>query len=188
MGEQAPAFTLVRIPGATTGVAPELLEQQGGRRIGFEPAGMTVELFEEWQQAIAALSPAQRPQLAPAPQAFEQLRMVKEPAELDAIARAVALGDEAFAHAASVAAPGMTEKELAWEVQRYAMEHGAEELSFPTIIAGGPLGRAPARLPARRAAGGRSGGGDGPGREGGRLLLRPHAHDSPRRAQTRPAR
>ena len=147
VGEQAPAFTLVRVPGATTGVAPELLEQQGGRRVGFEPAGMTVELFEEWQQAIATLPPAQRPQLAPAPQAIEQLRMVKEPAELDAIARAVALGDEAFAHAASVAAPGMTEKELAWEVQRYAMEHGAEELSFPTIIAGGPWGALPHAYP-----------------------------------------
>ena len=147
VGQQAPAFTLVRVSGATTDVAPELLEDQGGRRIGFEPAGMTVELFEQWQEAIAALPAAQRPQLAPAPQAIEQLRMTKEPEELDAITRAVALGDEAFAHAAAVAAPGMTEKELAWEVQRYAMEHGAEELSFPTIVAGGPWGALPHAYP-----------------------------------------
>lgn len=73
--------------------------------------------------------------------------MVKEPDELDAITRAVLLGDEAFAHAASVAAPGMTEKQLAWEVQRYAMEHGADDLSFATIIAGGAWGALPHAYP-----------------------------------------
>ena len=157
VGEQAPAFTLIRVAGATTGTAPELLEGQGGKKVGFEPAAMTVELHEEWERAVAALPEPRRPALTPSAGAIEQLRMVKEPDELEAIARAVRLGDDAFRHAASVAEPGMTERQLAWEIQRYAMEHGAEELSFPTIIAGGPWGALPhayprdARLEAGRA-------------------------------------
>ena len=41
----------------------------------------------------------------------------------------------------------MTERQLAWEVQRYAMEHGAEGLSFPTIIAAGSWGALPHAYP-----------------------------------------
>ena len=147
VAEQAPDFTLVRVAGATTKAAPQLLEGQGGRRIGFEPAGMTVELFEQWKQAAAALPESQRPTLTPAPRAIEHLRMVKDAGELAAITRAVQLADDAFRHAASVARPGMTEQALAWEVQRYAMEHGADGLSFPTIIAAGPWGALPHAYP-----------------------------------------
>ena len=147
VGQQAPEFTLVRVAGATTRAAPELLQGQGGKRVGVEPAGVTLDLFEEWKQAVAALPEAQQPILVPAPKAVEALRMVKEPDELDALARAVHLGDDAFRHAAAVAHPGMTERELAWEVQRYAMEHGAQALSFSTIIAGGPWGALPHAYP-----------------------------------------
>ena len=145
--QQAPDFTLVRVEGATTGIAPSLLEGVGARRIGIEPAGLTVERFEQWKQAATALSEGARPTFVPAPRAIEQLRAVKDGDELAALARAVRLGDECFAHAASVAAPGMTEQALAWEVQRYAMEHGAEALSFSTIIAGGKWGARPHATP-----------------------------------------
>ena len=144
---QAPEFTIVRLDGATTNSAPQLLEGQGGKRVGYEPADMTVELFAEWTQAVEALSSADRPSLVAAPLAIEELRMVKEPDEIEALTRAVLLGDAAFNHAASVAAPGMTEKDLAWEVQRYAMEHGADDLSFPTIIASGDWGALPHAYP-----------------------------------------
>jgi Xaa-Pro aminopeptidase len=144
---QAPEFTVVRLEGATTTSAPRLLEGQGGRRVGYEPAGMTVEVFAEWERAVAALPATEQPSLVPAPAAIEELRMVKEPDELEALTRAVLLGDEAFGHATSVAEPGMTEKQLAWEVQRYAMEHGADDLSFSTIIAGGAWSALPHAYP-----------------------------------------
>lgn len=147
VNEQAPEFTLVKVEGATTGVVPELLSSQAGKRIGFEPASMTVALHESWQESIEEMPLASRPELVPAPDAIEQLRMIKDPDELDALSRAVLIGDKVFEHASAIANPGMTEKELAWEVHRSAMEHGADELSFPTIIASGPWAALPHAYP-----------------------------------------
>lgn len=144
---QAPTFTLLRANGPMSEWVPLLLEGLGGKRLGFEPVGMSYAAYEEWTQTIAALPESARPALVPAPAAVEALRAIKEPDEVEALTRAVLLGDAAFMHAASAARPGMTERELAWEIQRYAMEHGADNLSFPTIIAGGPWGALPHAYP-----------------------------------------
>ncbi len=144
---QATAFTLVPANAAMAEWAPALLAGLGGKRVGFEPAGLTYQTFEEWKDCLSALPEADRPVLVPAPRAIEALRAVKEPAEIETLTRAVLLGDAAFTHAAALAHPGMTERELAWEVQRYAMEHGAADLSFPTIIATGAWGALPHAYP-----------------------------------------
>ena len=43
--------------------------------------------------------------------------------------------------------PGWTEKQVAWEIEKYARGHGAEALSFPTIVAAGPWGAMPHAQP-----------------------------------------
>ena len=147
VAQQAAKCALLRANGAMAEWVPLLLEGLGGQRLGYEPAHMTIAAHEEWTAAVAALPEPARPRLVPAPKAIEMLRAIKEPDELDALTRAVLLGDAAFEHAAAAAHPGMTERELAWEVQRYALEHGAEALSFPTIIAGGEWGALPHAYP-----------------------------------------
>jgi Xaa-Pro aminopeptidase len=144
---QATACTLLRANGAMAEWVPMLLDGLGGKRIGYEPADMTIARYEEWTQALAEMPEPARPKLVPAPQAIEALRMVKDAEELDALTRAVLLGDASCEHAMSVAAPGMTEKQLAWEIQRHAIESGADDLSFETIIAGGPWGALPHARP-----------------------------------------
>ena len=39
--------------------------------------------------------------------------------------------------------PGWSEQRVAWEIERYAREHGAEAMSFATIVGGGPWGALP---------------------------------------------
>jgi Xaa-Pro aminopeptidase len=147
IGIQAPGFALVRTRGALATWAQEFLAGTGGQRLGFEPASLSYADYEEWTRALADLPAGDRPQLVPAPKAIEALRMVKEPDELAALERAVLLGDAACEHALEVIEPGMTEQALAWEIQRYAIEHGADSLSFDTIIAGGPWGALPHARP-----------------------------------------
>jgi Xaa-Pro aminopeptidase len=82
-----------------------------------------------------------------APALVEKMRMVKDEDELRLIREAVKLGATLFDRALKVLRPGMKECELAAEMEYVARRAGAEEMSFPTIIASGarsalPHGRA----------------------------------------------
>src|SRR5438270_3299829 len=77
----------------------------------------------------------------------ETARMLKDDEELQLIRAAVALGARLFDGAVEVMGPGTTEVEVAAEMELAARRSGAEEMSFPTIIASGarsalPHGRA----------------------------------------------
>jgi len=77
----------------------------------------------------------------------ERMRMVKDADELESIRGAVRLGATLFDRALEVLRPGIKESEVAAEMEYAARRAGAEEMSFPTIIASGarsalPHGRA----------------------------------------------
>jgi Xaa-Pro aminopeptidase len=77
----------------------------------------------------------------------ERARMVKDDDELKLIREAVRLGAKLFDRALEVVRPGVKESEVAAEMEYAARKAGAEEMSFPTIIASGarsalPHGRA----------------------------------------------
>ena len=85
--------------------------------------------------------------LKDAPSMVERARMIKDEGELQRIRAAVLLGAKLFDRAVEVIRPGVKEVEVAAEMELAARRGGAEEMSFPTIIASGarsalPHGRA----------------------------------------------
>ncbi len=85
--------------------------------------------------------------LKDAPAIVERARMVKDEDEIRRIRAAVELGARLFDRAVEVMRPGIKEVEVAAEMELAARRGGAEEMSFPTIIASGgrsalPHGRA----------------------------------------------
>jgi Xaa-Pro aminopeptidase len=66
------------------------------------------------------------------------MRQVKQAYELDLLKKAIAITDETFAHICQWIQPGMTEKEIQWEITRKMVELGADGVSFETIVASGP--------------------------------------------------
>jgi Xaa-Pro aminopeptidase len=77
----------------------------------------------------------------------ERARMIKDDDELNQIRAAVNVGAKLFDRALQVLRPGVKETEVAGEMEFTARRAGAEEMSFPTIIASGarsalPHGRA----------------------------------------------
>ncbi|MEE8369575.1 MAG: M24 family metallopeptidase, partial [Dehalococcoidia bacterium] len=112
--------------------------------------GVTVASFQSIKKAIQALPVGERPKLLAAPPLVEQMRALKEPEEIALLQRAVDLGDEAFEAVAGRVEPGWTELQVAWEIEKYAREHGAEGLSFETIVAAGPWGAMPHAQPRDR--------------------------------------
>jgi Xaa-Pro aminopeptidase len=87
--------------------------------------------------------------LKDAPSIVERARMVKDSDELQLIRGAVGLGAKLFERALEVLRPGVKEVEVAAEMELAARRGGAEEMSFPTIVASG----ARSALPHGRASG-----------------------------------
>jgi Xaa-Pro aminopeptidase len=71
------------------------------------------------------------------------LRIRKSPDEIDAIGRACSLTDACFTHLLDWIRPGMTEREIAWELEGFFRSHGAEGLAFDTIVLAGPRASMP---------------------------------------------
>ena len=71
------------------------------------------------------------------------LRILKTPEEVEAIGRACAMTDSCFAHLADFVKAGMTEREVAWELESYFRANGAEGLAFDTIVLAGPRAAMP---------------------------------------------
>ncbi|MBP3622379.1 MAG: aminopeptidase P family protein [Lachnospiraceae bacterium] len=78
------------------------------------------------------------------------LRMIKSEKEIEYIAKAEAIGDEAFSHILTYIKPGMTEKEVALELEYTMKKLGAEGLSFDTIAASGANSSLPHAVPTDR--------------------------------------
>jgi Xaa-Pro aminopeptidase len=149
--KQAPQFRLHKVAGGFDAWAPRLFDGLGGKKVAFEAADMTVATHQQFKRAIASLPEAERPALVATPNLVESLRVVKEPEEIAALQRAVDLGDAAFMWVAERVEPGWTEKQVAWEIEKYIHEHGGDGLSFDTIVAGGPWGAMPHAYPRDRA-------------------------------------
>ena len=117
---------------------------RGWRALAFEAQQMTVEQHS----ALAALPGV--PRLVPLGHVIEGLRRIKDEAEIDLLATACRVTDQAFAAVLGAIQPGRTERELAVLLERAMVDHGAEGLAFDTIVASGPNGAIPHHAPTGR--------------------------------------
>lgn len=118
----------------------------GHRRLAYETHDVTVD----GQRALAEA--ADGVELVSLQQAVEELRAVKDTEEIELIARACAIADEALAAllAGGGIRPGRSELAVARDLDRAMVDLGAETVSFPTIVAGGPNSAIPHHEPTER--------------------------------------
>ena len=141
--QQAHGFELFKTVGQMKDWFGKLVAPHGGKKLGFEAGDISYDTHRQMRELIGELPAGERPELVPVTGLVEGLRVIKESEEIAALERVVALGDAAFEHASRLVEPGWTEKQVAWEIEKYIREHGGEGLSFPTIVAGGPWGALP---------------------------------------------
>jgi Xaa-Pro aminopeptidase len=116
-----------------------------GEALGFESEHVSVAQALRWEQALQAHA-----RLVGTTHLVEDLRMSKDEDELRALKRAVALADEALAHIYDWMQPGMTEQQVAWELESVMRRRGASHVSFEVITASGPNGALPHQRPTER--------------------------------------
>lgn len=77
----------------------------------------------------------------------EELRQVKDEAEIAAMKKAQSITDAAFTKIVSFMKPGMTEREVQLQLDNFMYEEGAEGLAFGTIVATGAHAASPHAIP-----------------------------------------
>jgi len=116
----------------------------GARRIGLEDGGVT------WAQQREFATTFADAELVPTGGVIEDLRRVKDDGEIDRIAAACAIADDAFQSLLPRLAEGPTEREFALALEFAMRERGASAMSFDPIIAAGPNGAMPHSRPSDR--------------------------------------
>jgi Xaa-Pro aminopeptidase len=144
---QATDYRVVRIAGGLDWFE-EALADSGVRRIGIEDSAMTVSFYNSLKGKLEKRDPT--PELITTEGIASQLRAVKEPEELAVIQRAIDLADQAMDAISEQLRPGLTEREVAWMLEKHMRENGADALSFETIIASGPNGAKAHHHPSER--------------------------------------
>lgn len=145
--QQAPAFTLVQYeqPYKTL---HERLARYKGRRIGFESHKVTVDQLEQIKNTGVGEGVTAAPvEWVPVKGFVEQLRGQKSDDELALLQTAIDIADKAFESILNELRPGVSEREIAWKLEVFMREQGAESLSFPPIVASGPNGALPHARP-----------------------------------------
>jgi Xaa-Pro aminopeptidase len=142
---QAPDFTLYQAKGPLKDYLPGLSGEAGNpARIGFESNTVTVAQYDEMQKATPQIEWSGVNGL------IENVRAVKDADELALTRKTIDLAEDGLRYLLSILKPGMTEKQAAWELEKYLREHGADALSFDTIIASGPNAALPHHHPGER--------------------------------------
>ncbi|MGE5593209.1 MAG: M24 family metallopeptidase [Betaproteobacteria bacterium] len=134
---QAPEFRIVKHGLKFTDTLKEVLAEIGVTSLGFEKDVVTYKQYETFSSELQGIK------LVPVEGLVERLRMVKDNEEIDKIRRAEALGDAAFSHILTVMKAGMTEIEVALEMEWFMRRNGAERLGFDIIVGSGANGAMP---------------------------------------------
>lgn len=104
-----------------------------GKTIGFEEKTISYQTFKQYQQVFTQ----ENGQLIATQNLVEQLRMVKSPKEITAIKRAATIADQTLETILPLIRVGMTELEVANEIDYQSKKLGSEGPAFETIVASG---------------------------------------------------
>ncbi|EOM75918.1 aminopeptidase P family protein [Rhodococcus rhodnii] len=142
IAEQVPGLR-VEIARGSARALIELAVAENVDSVGFESHVVTVEQLEQWQALPGAVP------LVPAPRLVEQLRMIKDEFEVGQLRAACAAADAALADliARGGLRPGRTEREVGRELESLMLDHGANGISFETIVAAGANSAVPHHRP-----------------------------------------
>jgi Xaa-Pro aminopeptidase len=134
--EQA-AAEVPDLPRVTERAAAAALVRAAPARLGFESGHLTVDAHAALVELAGSAGHGTR--LLRAPDLVQRLRRIKDESEIDALRRACAVADRAFAELVEQGGlrPGRTEREVAGELESRMRAHGADGPSFDTIVAAG---------------------------------------------------
>jgi len=133
---QAPHFEVIRWQDDLYKSIAPLIEDNGWNKLGFEAGQVVYSALEEMKEKLPA-------EMVPVKETAEKLRIIKDVDEIAIMRIGAGVLDRAFTMISKMAKPGITERELALELEMFLLKEGAEEKSFRFIVASGQRGALP---------------------------------------------
>jgi Xaa-Pro aminopeptidase len=130
-------------PGQEKVLAAEVLTAGIGK-LAIEAAHVTLAQAEAWHEQMPAVA------LVETNGVVEELRKVKDATEIDRMRRAASFGDQGLTALLGRLKEGMTETDVAAELEDTMRRAGSHGLSFPTIVAFGESAAEPHHHPGDR--------------------------------------
>ncbi len=128
-------FEILKVTGGPDKWLPSVTCERGLTKVGFEAKHTSFAIYRQLCEVFNSEYPTI--QLIPIVDIVEKIRVVKEPQELELLAKAAELADAGFKYALSIIHPGMKERDLAWDIEVYLRQLGSESLPFHIIVASG---------------------------------------------------
>ncbi len=128
--EQAVGFEVIQNKGSIYDVVTEIITEQNITKIGFEENHVSFSTYASIKESFEC-------ELVPVSTLIEDIREIKDDAEVDLIQEAISITEAAFEHILTYIKPGMTEIKVANELDFFMRERGASGVSFDTIVASG---------------------------------------------------
>lgn len=129
-GEQASHMTIIEHKGDLYGEVEKIIKDNNLESICFEKEHVTYSTFETLKEKLSA-------ELVPVDGIVENLRLIKDEEEIQTIQKAIQITEQAYEHILEYVEEGMTEIEVANELDFFMRSKGASGVSFDTIVASG---------------------------------------------------
>jgi Xaa-Pro aminopeptidase len=142
---QSPHCSIFRITGRMADWFPKLFGRSNIQHLGFESSQLSFAAFTQISEIIQSLSISLK--LTPVEGIVDSLRMIKGSEEVERIRQAIKITDSVYEYVDVLLKPGMTEKQLAWEIEKFQREHGSQPVPFELIVAAGPNSALPHAKP-----------------------------------------
>jgi len=117
-------------------------------RLGVEPDHLSLTTYQS--VCRAAQSAKINFQVIPVKGLVEKLRAIKDAKELADITKACVIADRVLEQIVPTIQAGLTEKQLAWQIESCLRQEGSEPLPFDIIVASGPNSALPHARPTDR--------------------------------------
>lgn len=136
--QEAKGFQVVLVSGKSTQMAAlEKAKDLGVGRLGIESKHTTVKEFEDMRKD------ADEVELVLTEDVCEGVRVIKDEEELEFIRKAAEIADQTFSYILGVIRPGVSEREVAAQLEYKIKLLGGEGTSFASIVASGPRSALP---------------------------------------------
>jgi len=130
--QQAPSFTVVEYSSSAHDDVKQLLAKEQAKKVAFEQDQWSFAQYKKWEQLLA-----EQVELVPTSSLIEDIRMIKDAEELKILQEAAHLADKTFAHILNYIEVGVSELDIATEMEMFMRKNGATSSSFDTIVASG---------------------------------------------------